>query len=97
MKRKETPYIYGMTTISIKSLSIKMAKLLKMIFNRYLKQDVFARILKTAKLLNVFKEGDDEDPLNYRPISILPSEPKILEEIIKIRILNYLEGNEIIG
>lgn len=37
MKRKETPYIYGMTTISIKSLSIKMAKLLKMIFNRYLK------------------------------------------------------------
>lgn len=54
-------------------------------------------MLKTAKVLPVFEEGYDEDPSNYRPLSILPAISKILEKIIKIQLLNYLEENKIIG
>ena len=47
--------------------------------------------LKIAKLLPVFKNGTKQLINNYRPISLLNVLSKIFEEVMKIRIVDYLE------
>ncbi|XP_065651293.1 uncharacterized protein LOC136079482 [Hydra vulgaris] len=52
------------------------------IFNLSLKNGVFPDRLKLARVVPVFKSGDDSTLSNYRPISILPCFSKILELIM---------------
>ncbi|KAL0821890.1 hypothetical protein ABMA28_005290 [Loxostege sticticalis] len=51
---------------------------------------VFPISLKQSIITPVYKGGDEEDISNYRPISILPAVSKILEKLLNIRLLNYL-------
>lgn len=51
---------------------------------------VFPIPLKQSIITPVYKGGDEEDISNYRPISILPAVSKILEKLLNIRLLNYL-------
>ncbi|XP_065662773.1 uncharacterized protein LOC136085397 [Hydra vulgaris] len=46
------------------------------IFNLSFKQGIFPKKLKIAKVIPVFKSGDDTNISNYRPISILPCSRK---------------------
>ena len=39
------------------------------IFKAYLEEAVFPEIFKIGKVIPVFKEGDEENVENYRPIS----------------------------
>ena len=43
-----------------------------------------------AKIKPLFKEGNDIDPSNYRPISLLPVVGKIFERVIHNRMNHYL-------
>ena len=52
---------------------------LHFIFNLSLKQGIFPNELKPARVIPVFKSGDDSLVSNYRPISILPCFSKLLE------------------
>jgi hypothetical protein len=45
----------------------------------------------------VFKSGDAQDMNNYRPISLLCSFSKILEKIVFLRLMDYLETNNILS
>ena len=51
---------------------------------------------KIAKVIPLFKTGDKALPDNYRPISLLSSFSKILEKVVCIRLLNFLENNNIL-
>ena len=47
--------------------------------------------LKTARVIPIFKNnGDNKLISNYRPISILPTLSKILETVVKSRLLSFL-------
>ena len=46
---------------------------------------VFPSVLKTAKVVPVFKKDSKLDYSNYRPISLLSNIEKILEKLICIR------------
>lgn len=45
-------------------------------------------------MIPVYKEGDESDPSNYRPISMLPIFNKILELLIYRRLLSFLNAND---
>ena len=51
---------------------------------------------KKADIVPIFKGGNDEDPLNYRPVSLTSVVAKIGETIIKERWMKYLEQNNIL-
>lgn len=65
--------------------------------NLCLATGVFPEIFKTALIKPIFKAGDRHSVNNYRPISILTALSKILEKILNIRLVKYLEKNNIIA
>lgn len=66
------------------------------IVNTILITGEFPEKLKIAKIIPIFKSGDTEDSSNYRPIALLPVLAKIVEKVISIRILSFLERNNIL-
>ena len=56
---------------------------------------IFPDKLKIAKVIPIFKKGDDTDVNNYRPISLLPAISKIIEKGIYNQTYNYFDQNKI--
>ncbi len=52
--------------------------------------------MKLAKVIPIFKSGDQHSFNNYRPISILPAFSKILEKTLAYKLINYLESENLI-
>ena len=57
---------------------------------------VFPSVLKTAKVVTVFKKDSKLDYSNYRPISPLSNIEQIFEKRMYKRIYNFLYNNNII-
>ena len=57
---------------------------------------VFPSVLKTAKVVHVFKKNSKLDYSNYRPISLLSNIEKILEKLMYKRLYTFLNNNNII-
>ncbi len=51
---------------------------------------------KIANMVPVFKAGNKNILNNYIPISILPAFSKILEKLVSIRLINFLESQNIL-
>ena len=73
-------------------ISIQLADL----FNLSFSSGSFPSILKTAKVVPVFKKGSKLDCRNYRPISLLSNVEKILEKLMYKQVYNFLTENNII-
>ena len=58
--------------------------------------DVFPSVLKTAKIVPVFKEDSKLDYSNYRPIFLLSNVEKILEKLMFKRLYTFLNSNYMI-
>jgi hypothetical protein len=56
----------------------------------------FPDTLKTAKIEPIFKNGNEQDMKNYRPISILSVFPKILEKLMFNRLNSFVEKYKIL-
>ena len=57
---------------------------------------VFPSVLKTAKVVPVFKKDSKLDYSNYCPISLLSNVEKILEKRMYKRLYSFLNSNNII-
>lgn len=58
---------------------------------------VFPKPLKESVVIPIFKSGDRDSITNYRPISLLPTLAKVLEKLINIRLVKYLEANNLLS
>ncbi len=61
-----------------------------------LRQGRVPRDWKRANIVPIYKGGNRENPLNYRPVSLISVVGKICEKIIKNAWMTYLEGNGIL-
>ncbi|XP_065678181.1 uncharacterized protein LOC136093164 [Hydra vulgaris] len=75
----------------VKAVSDIIEKPLFIIFNLSLRNGIFPDQLKLAKIIPIYKSGDDSIKSNYKPISILSCFSKVLERIMHNRLYNYLE------
>ena len=63
------------------------------VINLAFETGIFPEILKTAKVIPIFKKGDQQDCNNYRQISLQSNIDKIIEKLIQKRLFNLLNYN----
>jgi hypothetical protein len=56
---------------------------------------VFPDVLKISRVIPVYKKGDPKSMENYRPISILSVLSKIIETIVKTRLVDFVDRHAI--
>ena len=75
----------------VKETSNVIVPYLTKLFNSCMNQGVFPNAYKVAQVTPLFKGGDTENLNSYRPISLLPVLGKLLEKIISVRTIKFLE------
>ena len=69
---------------------------LSTLINISIERGSFPTKLKHAKIIPVFKDGDETDPGNYRPISLLSIFNRIFEKLMYNRLKHFLEKHNIL-
>ena len=77
-------------------LKNEISKQLADLFNLSFMTGVFPSVLKTAKVVPVFKKDSKLNYSNYRLISLLSNIEKILEKVMYKRLYTFLDYNDII-
>ena len=52
---------------------------------------------RTANVTPIFKKGDRNNPANYRPISLTSQVCKVLESIVRERVIEHLNSNNLLS
>ena len=65
--------------------------------NAFIEEGKFPEHLKQAHIIPIYKKGDNEDPDNYRPISITSPLAKVFKQILREQMNEYLERNNLLG
>ena len=86
----------GIPTWSVNKFIGVISKPLTHIINLSLQSGIVPDQLKFARVIPLFKSGEDRLISNYRPISILPVFSKLFEKIVYKRLINYLDSNNIL-
>ena len=73
-----------------------IAPALEKIFNHSMKSGVYPDALKVAKVIPIFKKGDQTSVNNYRPISVLSPINKIFEKILYTRLIKYIDKSKLL-
>jgi len=85
----------GFSLDLIKNNVDSLAHPLTHIFNLSLYSGTVPHAFKLAKVIPLFKKGDEKLPSNYRPISLLSIFNKVLEKLISKRLYNFFEHENI--
>jgi ribonuclease P/MRP protein subunit RPP40 len=81
----------------IKELRHQILKPLTGLFNQSVTLRKVPEDWKLANVTPIFKKGEKNVALNYRPISLTSVPGKILERIIRDRLVKFLEDNKLIS
>ena len=73
-----------------------MCEPVKYLFNLSIEKSVFPEDLKILRVTPIYKGEESSDVSNYRPISVAPCFPKILERIMYNRSYKHLIENNIL-
>ena len=74
-----------------------IAPSLTMIFNASIMNSYFVNDCQFDKVLPAYKgNGSAQDKTNYRPLSLVMHIAKVLERIIQIQLLTYMDDHEFI-
>lgn len=84
-------------TKTLKSTVDNITKPLTHIINNTLTTGIFPDALKNSIITPIFKKGNDQEIVNYRPISILPNLSKVFEKIIHKRLYDFLKCHKILS
>ena len=95
-KNKYSTDCYDINTVLVKHLKTILAGPLTEIFNACLTSGIYPIFFKNAKIVPIFKEGDIDDPSDYRPIWLLPVLGKIFERLFFKRAQSYVDKFNII-
>lgn len=84
--------IYGLNSYILKISANVVCEVLTYLFNECLINNcIFPILLKSIKVIPVFKKGDKNAENNYRPISIVPIVSKLFESLLHDQLSCHLE------
>ena len=80
----------------LKTLNESISYPLELIFNQSLEQGVFPDLMKVAEIIPFCKGKEQDEVVNYHPISLLMTISKLLEKVVYKRENKFLEKNQIL-
>ena len=86
----------GISACFIKRMLDTITPSLTHIINQSLSTGIFPDRLKIAKVIPLFKKGDEHILDNYRPISLLPASSKVFAKIVFNQLYQYFTDNDLI-
>lgn len=92
LSNNKAPGLDGISAATLKSIKKFILPAFTFLINSSLEKGEFPNTLKDALVIPVHKKGNVRDVNNYRPISLLPIFSKIIEKIMKKRLLKYLNS-----
>ena len=97
LKSNKTPGPDKISPRILKETLNEISKPLSDLFNLSLKTCKVPQEWKFANVTPIFKKGSKDQPENYRPISLTSVVCKLLENILRDKIVKYLEKNKLIS
>ena len=79
----------------LKIIAKEVSLCITLITNQTLSSGIFPSKLKTAKVIPIYKKDDKTLLKNYRPTSILPVVPEIIENVMHNQMMDYFTSNEL--
>ena len=87
----------GLSPAILKKVGLFVSGDISALINACMLEGVFPDELKVARVTPLLKGGDRNVITNYRPISILPTMSKIYEKCILVRLVSFLDKNDILS
>ena len=85
---------YNVLVIKQISLTTPLVSILTQSINASFTDGIFPQLLKTAKVIPIYKSGSKADTSNYRPISLLSIFSKIYEKTMSSRLVSFFNRNK---
>ena len=92
--KKSTLDIFNINML--KYVKDEMIPGLVIIFNKSISEGIFPELLKTAKVIPIYKKDDTNFAKNYRPISLLSVFDKIIEKLVYKRVQSFLSKHNVL-
>ena len=93
LKNDKAPGIYGIKNNLLLTIKEELAPALVELFNDCLNMSYFPDSLKVAKIIMIPKAKNTKNIADHRPISLLPTIGKLLEQILAQRVYARAENN----
>lgn len=88
--------LYSFPVTLLKCAKHLLKKTLAEIFNISVLQGKYPSKLKISKVIPIFKAGDEMDPDNYRPISLLSNLNRIFEKLMYNRLIQFINKHKLL-
>ena len=86
----------NISTYFLRITTSVQAPILEFYFAKAFEYGNFPSSLKIAKVIPLFKSGSKHETQNFRPVSLLSNISKVLEKLIKERLVKFLHQHKII-
>ena len=96
VKSSGAPGPDGLWSKVLHDMAEVLAVPLTIIFNRLMEEGGVPQIWRMANVCPIFKKGTKGDPANYRPVSLTCVVGKVMESLIRDKIVEHLERNRLI-
>ena len=89
--------LYSCPVRILKDACQPLSKPLAILLNKSVQSGIYPSKLKHAKIIPVFKNEDESDPNNYRPISLLSVFNRIFEKLMYKRLKSFIDKYDILS
>ena len=86
----------GLSATFLREVANEIAVPLTNLYNQSLLDGFIPAGWKQSHITPVYKGGKRDDSSNYRPISVVPILAKVLEKIVSVQFIQYLEMNNLL-
>ena len=81
----------------LKEAAGHLAKPLSILYNKSISEECLPEDWKLGVVVPIFKKGDRQGAENYRPISLTSIPCKVLESLIRDRLMSHMEDEELLS
>jgi hypothetical protein len=95
MKYKKSAELDDISPYLLKKCVPHIIKLLLELVNASIREGIFPSKLKKSVVKPIYKNGEKEEAINYRPITLVPTLSKVLEKVIANQSTAFLVKHDI--